>query len=130
MSEPLQPHAVSKDDRTLAMLSHLLSFVEGGIIGPAILYFWKREESEFVAFHSLQSLLWGLLFVGVMMPVGVLSMILVMIPILGWLLLIPVLLGPVVIYLGFEIAAGLAAQEGRWYRLPLVGDLALQTHHP
>ena len=130
MSEPLQPHAVSKDDRTLAMLSHLLSFVEGGIIGPAVLYFWKRKESEFVAFHSLQSLLWGLLFIGVMTPVGIISLVLVMIPILGWLLLIPVLLGPIVIYLGFEIAAGLAAQEGRWYRLPLVGDLALQTHHP
>jgi uncharacterized Tic20 family protein len=51
----------SHDERTWAALAHactLLNFVAGlgGLIGAAVIWFAKKEESDWVAFHGLQSL--------------------------------------------------------------------------
>ena len=51
----------SHDERTWAALAHacaLLNFAVGlgGMIGAAIIWFTKKEESEWIAFHGLQSL--------------------------------------------------------------------------
>ena len=57
------PSASSEsDERTMAAVAHGLTFFEGGLIGPLILYFVKKDESDFVAFHALQSLYFGLAF--------------------------------------------------------------------
>ena len=39
-----------------AAIAHGLTFFEGGIIGPLIVYVIKKDSSPFVAFHALQSL--------------------------------------------------------------------------
>lgn len=104
---------ISSDDRLMAAIGHALTFVEGGIIGPLILYLIKREQSEFVAFHALQSLYFGLLF-------------LVLTLVSCGLLALPLVLP----YLIFEIIAAVKANDGEWYRLPIVGDWALRRHPP
>lgn len=110
--DPLPP----QDQRTLALLAHALSFVEGGIIGPLILYLVKKDESEFVAFHALQSLYFGLLALAVIGPVSVFTCG------VGAVLVVP--------YLVFEAIACAEAWNGRWYELPVAGPMALRTHHP
>ncbi len=58
---------ISNEDRTLAMLAHVLSLlgyvtVVGGWLPPLLIYFMKRD-SQFVAFHALQAVYFTLLVV-------------------------------------------------------------------
>jgi uncharacterized Tic20 family protein len=48
------------DERTMALLAHLLQ-IFAGFIAPLVIYFVKRE-SEFVKFHALQALIWQLCY--------------------------------------------------------------------
>lgn len=117
MSTELSPvPAPSKDDRLLAAVAHGLTFVEGGILGPLVLYFAKKDESEFIAFHALQSVYFGLLMVSLI--------------VLGTFLLCGAGMVLVIPYLVFEVVAALKAHDGEWYKLPIVGDLAYARHHP
>jgi uncharacterized Tic20 family protein len=104
---------VSQDERTWAVVSHAVSFVEGGIIGPLIVYLVKKEQSPFVAFHALQSLYFGLAML--------VAMLLTFITIIG-----PIAL--VVVYWVFEILACVKSYNGEWYKLPFVGEWALRSH--
>ncbi|GAB5547905.1 MAG: hypothetical protein SangKO_076650 [Sandaracinaceae bacterium] len=101
----------SQDDRVMAAVAHGATFVEGGLIGPLIIYLLKKDESEFVAFHALQSLYFGLAFLAAtVLTCGFGAIILV------W---------P---YLIFEVIATIRAYEGQWYELPLVGKYARDKH--
>ena len=128
---PVPQNDISQQERTMAALGHGLSFVEGGIIGPAILYVIERDKSAFSAFHSLQSLLWGILMLGVTFPLifGTIGLSF-LVPIFGTLFGVGAIFMIIAAYLGFEIIATLKAYEGEWYRLPFVGRIAYRTHHP
>lgn len=95
----------------LAAAAHALSFVEGGLVGPLAVYFLQKDQSEFVAFHALQSLYFGL----AMLVLTVLSCGLAAI----------VLIWP---YLIFEGLAAVKAYDGEWYELPIVGAYARRQH--
>ena len=104
--------AIDPTNRQLAALGHGLSFIEGGILGPLVLYVVKREASEFVAFHALQSLYFGLVFLAIVtLSCGV---------------ALPLAL----VYIGFEVMATIEASNGVWYQLPLVGEWAWRKHNP
>jgi uncharacterized Tic20 family protein len=47
------------DERSMAMLSHLL-MIFAGFIPPLVIYLVKKD-SKFVAFHAMQGLLWHVL---------------------------------------------------------------------
>ena len=131
MSELVAPEPVglstTRDERTLALISHALSFLEGGIVGPLVIYLLRQDalgaissqggkvESRFVAFHSLQSLYFGLLFAGISVPVALLTC--------GWGLLVTV---PV--YFIYELVACAKANACEWYRLPVAGTWAANQH--
>lgn len=101
-----------KGGRNMAALAHGLTFVEGGIIGPLVVYLVKKDDSEFAAFHALQSLYFGLMFLGVtVLTCGV-----------GVVLVVP--------YVIFEVLAVVHASNGEWYQLPIAGPLAFRRHHP
>ena len=104
---------VSSDERTWAAVSQGLSFVEGGIVGPLVVYLIKKDKSPFVAFHALQSLYFGLAF----MVLFLLTFITIIGPFAIWIL-----------YWVFEIIATVKAMNGEWYKLPIVGEWALRTH--
>ncbi|RYG54697.1 MAG: DUF4870 domain-containing protein, partial [Chitinophagaceae bacterium] len=56
-TENLPPVAPTSDDRTFAVLSHILTVVPGvGILGPLIIYLIKNKESQFVSVHAKESL--------------------------------------------------------------------------
>lgn len=99
------------DSRLIAAVAHGLTFFEGGLLGPLVIYLWKKDEDDFVAFHSLQSLYFGLAF-WVLTAVSC--------GILGALLVIP--------YLVFEAIATYKAFEGEYFELPIVGRYAAEKH--
>lgn len=108
MAEPLgQP---SHDARILGALSHGLSFVEGGLIGPLVLYLVKKDD-DFVAFHALQSLYFGLLFWALSAVTCGLGALVLVWP-----------------YLIYEAIATFKAYEGEYYELPIVGKWARRSH--
>jgi uncharacterized Tic20 family protein len=51
--EPM--YTPTSDERTLAVLAHILTLV-GGFIPPLIIYLIKKDESAFVAAHARESL--------------------------------------------------------------------------
>ena len=125
----LQPAMPSEEERNIALMGHALSFVEGGVVAPLLMYLFRdqvqtalykdgpEKASPFVAFHSLQSLYFGLIFVAISIPVVVLTC--------GWGLFITV-----PIYLVFELIACIKAHAGLWYSLPIAGPLAARVHPP
>ena len=101
----------SQEERTLAAIAHGLTFFEGGLVGPLILYLVKKDESDFIAFHALQSLYFGLAFVVLSVVTCGIGAILLGIP-----------------YLVFEVIATIKSYEGEWYELPVVGRYARERH--
>jgi uncharacterized membrane protein len=102
---------LTQDDKTLAMLAYLLGIFTG-FLGPLILWAIKKDQSKFVAFHALQAL-----FLHSVVVLGyILSSLLVFV-------LIGFLTYPAFFVLGlvFSIVAGLAANRGEWYEIPIIG---------
>ncbi|MCK6504585.1 DUF4870 domain-containing protein [Myxococcota bacterium] len=116
LAPPPAPSSPTAEERNLAVVAHALSFIEGGVIGPLIVYLVKKDDSPFVAFHALQSLYFGLLALVVIVPVAIITCG------LGAVLLIP--------YFVWEVIACIEAHKGEWYELPFVGAVALRSHHP
>ena len=77
--EPLPPELqsanASKDERTMAMIAHLLGLV--GFLGPLVLYLLKKDAaSAYVKFHMKQSLFYQVavtVVLVVLMVVGLLA---------------------------------------------------------
>ncbi|MBN2548554.1 MAG: DUF4870 domain-containing protein [Anaerolineales bacterium] len=135
-SAPPQPLSPS-DERTWAMLSHLsvLANLVTGFLGPVIaliIYLAYKDRSRFVAYHSLQSLVFQLIWwvgggalAGVAWAIsGVLSAILI-----GCLLM------PVALLISFIPLAALVygvigavqVSQGQDFRYWLVGDWVRDT---
>ena len=108
------PEPLSKDDRTFGMLGHLSAFAGlvvpfGNVLGPLAVWLAKRDESDFVADHALESLNFQITMTIASLVAVVLCFVLigfVLLPILGiaWLVL--------------TIAAGLKANDGKPYAYP------------
>jgi uncharacterized membrane protein len=105
---------------------------KGGLesnIAAALAYVWllailwllmePYNKDRFVRFHSFQALAFGVIWF-------VLTSILGMIPILGWLLLIFVVPAGLVLWL----ICIFKAFSNQWFKLPLVGDWAMGQAGP
>jgi uncharacterized membrane protein len=84
---------------------------------PAIIFLAMEpyNRSSFVRFHSWQSIFLGVAAVAV-------HLILAVIPIIGWLLMLPVGLGFLVLW----ILVIVKASKGERYKLPFIGNFAEQ----
>ena len=94
-----------------ANLAGALTYVLGPITG--ILFLVLEKESKFVRFHAMQS---TITFVALF----VISLVLGMIPILGWLLLLPFQLLVLVLWIFLMFKAF----KGEKFKLPTIGDMA------
>jgi uncharacterized protein len=127
------------DERTFAMLGHILQLFSG-FIGPLVIYIVKRE-SRFVAFHAAQALIWQ----GIYFVVAMVGMV-------AWFVLLfgtfamhansgPSKGPPVAIFLIFPliwlffmtgwlvtfilgIVYGIKANQGEWAAYPIIGGWA------
>lgn len=137
--EPETTTPPTSDERTFAMLAHLLQLF-GGFIGPLVIFFVKRD-SRFVAFHAIQALVWQVAY-----------FILAMIGVVAWLVLIfstvamhsnsghssgpPVAIliflpliwlffaGGWIVTLILSVVYGIKANQGQWALYPIVGQWA------
>ncbi len=107
---------ITQEDKTLALIAYL-----GGIfvsfIVPLVLYFVKKDQSRFVAYHAMQAMIFHIAiligyFIGGMLTVVLIGFL--VLPAVGILSLV------------FSIIAALAANRGEWYEIPLVGKYARQ----
>ncbi len=88
-----------------------LCYLFGVLTG--IVFFVLEKDSEFVRFHAMQSIIFGIVFF-------VVSFVLAIIPIVGWILDLLIMIGVLVlwIYLMYK------AYKGEYYKLPYIGDIA------
>jgi uncharacterized Tic20 family protein len=119
---PAGEPGLSKEERTWAMaavLSPLCGFVIPipfvNIIIPLVIYFMKRDESAFVAFHALQSVYFQI----VVFVAALISIILIFVCI-GVLLLVVVGIGAIV----YMVMIAIKAYDGQWAEYWLVGKWA------
>jgi uncharacterized membrane protein len=92
-------------------LAALLCYLFGVITG--IIFYIIEKENKFVRFHAMQSIItFGALFV--------LQMLLMVIPLIGWVLM------PIVgiVSLILWVILMIKAYKGETFKLPFVGDIA------
>src|SRR5437762_2734938 len=140
------PEEITRDERTNAMLAHLLT-IFAGFVAPGVIYIVKRKESRFVAFHALQAVLWHLVLFAVFF-VGFISLFVVMFStvalhrapstspahdgppppafFLGFFGMWLVMMLGWASNVGFSIYLAVRANEGKWTRYPLVGRIAMR----
>jgi uncharacterized Tic20 family protein len=107
--EPAAPAVPTKDDRTMAMLCHLLAIVLG-FIGPLIIWLIKKEDSPFVDDQGKEALNFQLTIL-----IAVAVSFALMFVCIGFILLPAV----GILDLVFCIIAGLKANNGEAYRYPM-----------
>jgi len=96
----------TSDERTMAILSHVLTIVFP-LLAPLIIYLIKKDESRFVAYHARESLNFQITVL--------LICIILAITIVGLLLLWLVGIGSLVLV----IIATIKTSEGKLYRYPV-----------
>ncbi len=99
-----------------------LAYLLGPITG--ILFFLLEKENRFVRYHAAQSITLGLLWIALSVVFSVLSGMLVMVPVLGWL--VALLLSVVFGLGGFFLWLFLMwrAFQGREWESPIAGPMA------
>ena len=107
--------AISEEDKSLAMLCHLL-VIFTGFIGPLILWLVKKDSSAFVGHHGREALNFQITLMLVMLGLGSVTVVLMFV-VVG-ILLVPVLFIVPILALVAEIIAAVAAQKGEWHRYP------------
>jgi uncharacterized Tic20 family protein len=95
----------TSDEKTMALLSHVLTFFFP-LLAPLIIYLIKKDESAFVAYHAKESLNFQITLV--------IICIILFITVIGILLLWVVgIIGAVLV-----IVATIRASEGKLYKYP------------
>lgn len=92
-------------------VSGLLSYILGLVSG--IIFYVLEKENKFVRFHAMQSIIVSAVFF-------VLSMALGFIPIIGWVLALPVSIVGLLLWVLLMVKA----YQGEYFKLPVVGEIA------
>ncbi len=95
----------TSDEKTMAILSHILTFV-AGFVAPLIIYLIKKDESAFIREHARESLNFQItiFIIIIALFITIIGILLV------WLVGIAALV--------FVIMATIKASEGKLYRYP------------
>jgi uncharacterized protein len=103
--ESYQP---TPDEKTMAILSHILTLVSG-FLAPLIIYLIKKDESPYVRKHAIESLNFQISIAIYAIGASILMIILI-----GFFLLIGIAILAVVL----AIVATVKASEGKFYKYP------------
>lgn len=111
--EPLPDYPVNNEEKNLVIWSHLLGLPTLGIY-PLVVYYKHSGKTPFLAFHGLQSVLFSVPLVCsqafAARFIAPLNIIYFMLSSLMWAFL--------------ALMAAAAANQGRWFNLPLFGASA------
>lgn len=101
-----------------AALSYVLSIITG------VIFFVIEKENKYVRFHAMQSILFGAAWIVLWIVLGIVSLGLIFVPIIGWII-------NAVIYLGLGLGGFILwlllmykAYQGEKFKLPIIGDIA------
>jgi uncharacterized protein len=133
---PIDPAATTQEERTMAVLAHVLQLI-GGWVAPLVIFLIKRE-SRFVSFHALQVLFLHLAIVVTGAVVVVAGFIGILFAVafhavkntapLGIFILFPMfwlaLIGTWVTMVLVAVLYGIKAGRGEWAEYPVFGGLA------
>ena len=112
-SEEKPINAPSSEERTIAILSHLLTFLTSifvaGFVPPLIIYLWKKDESKYIAEHAKESLNFQLTLLICYFIAGLATLVLIGFVLLGIVALIQLIL---------VIIAAIKASDNIIYRYP------------
>lgn len=101
----------TSDEKTVALLSHILTLVPGvGFLAPLIIFLIKKNESPYIGYHARESLNFQITLFFAYLIFGVLCLILI-----GFLMLMVVGIAHLVLV----IIATVRASEGNLYRYPV-----------
>jgi uncharacterized Tic20 family protein len=104
-TETLPDYVPTSDEKTLALLSHILTIV-APIIAPLIIWLIKKDESKYIAYHAKESLNFQ-----ITMMLIIVGLFITIIGILfAWIVAI--------IGLVFVVLATIKASEGKLYKYP------------
>ena len=129
------PAAPTQDERSMAMLAHVL-MIFTGFLGPLIIWL-MRKESRFVSFHALQALAFQATLIAAMVLGVIANMVAFLVPgragagaallavIFSVLMVVVALAGGFAsIILG--ILYGIKANNGEWAAYPVIGSWVRQ----
>ncbi len=105
-TESLPEIVPTSDEKTLAVLAHILTLV-APILAPLIIYLIKKDESAYISYHAKESL-------NFQITVAIACLVLVL-SIIGLLIVWIVAIAAFI----FVILASIKASEGKMYRYPL-----------
>jgi len=109
MGEEITPTTLpSSDEKTMAILSHVLAIVTS-FIGPLIIYLIKKDESPYVAEHAKESLNFQ-----ITMFISYIVSCVLMLVLIGFLLIWLLSIANLVLI----IVATIKASENKMYRYP------------
>jgi uncharacterized protein len=142
----LGPDVPTKDECTMAFLAHLLQ-VFCGFIGPLVI-FCVKQDSRFVKFHALQSLIWQLCYMAMFFGAMILSFISMVLTAIHagatghahgqppgpeFFILFPLVwvlgMGGWVVNVILGIVYGIKANRGEWAAYPVIGAWLLPKYH-
>ncbi len=106
--ETLPASTPTSDEKTMAILSHILTLV-AGFIAPLVIYLVKKDESPYVREHAKESLNFQITMIILSIVSGILIIVLV-----GLLLLWLIWLADLILV----IVATIKASENKMYRYP------------
>jgi uncharacterized Tic20 family protein len=107
-TEEQPAYTPTSDEKTMALLSHILTLI-GGFVAPLIIYLVKKDESKFIEDHAKESLNFQITLCIAFIVSAILIIVLIGI-FLIWILSIMALI--------LVIIATLRASEGKIYRYP------------
>lgn len=121
----MNDYETTQDERLWGMLSYLLAlfglalFGFIGLLGPLIVYVVKKNQSRFVAFHSLQALLADVTLLAFFFAARSFFRIAPDLVVF----IFPLILGAHFVY---NILGAIKAWDSEWFQIPLVGGFALR----
>lgn len=106
-TKPIESPVTGTNQNLMGAITYLLGFITG------VAFLLIEKNNKFVRFHAMQSTM-------VSVGIFVLSIVLGIIPVIGWIL--GILLGPVSLILW--IVMMYKAYSGEMFKLPYVGEMA------
>ena len=120
----------SREERTWALigvlcpLANFIIPIPGvNVIAPLIVYLIKRQESDFIAFHSLQTVFFQIALLVIGSALALIGIVTVVGICLFGPLVIAVMLGAI----AYQIIIAIKAYNGEWAEFWLVGEWARNT---
>lgn len=114
--------ATSSSTGLAASVAGALAYAVGPVTGIA--FFFIEKENQFVRFHAAQSITVSVILIAVSIAVSVVSTVLAIVPILGWLIALALTAGLGLASFGLWLVLMFKAYSGEEWDVPVAGALA------